>query len=1120
MTHFKYILIIWFLFIFAGAKSQGIDPTSIQGSTYENGFLRATYKVWDENLADSIWLYQHVDTTYFDGFITNPDSIYRTGNTIYLRDGDGTVSLVPYLDNTDNQNLSIDSLDRVFTITIAGGNSIKFKDTDGVDSIYLQGDSLIVLRDGDGFAYKTRVYTDIEYPSYSDVPNPQVHDIWSTVGGDLRVWNGSYWNVMSDDTQVGNEGDLSISTTGNYIILNSNTLAEDMEIRGGRGIIMTDLFLDRVKIDIDSVYVMDLIHDSLQTIISGIDSTIVDDGWGINVAESPVNTWTVSADSLEVATPYDLTLKQDLITGTTSQTTRFSGTNTLVATSSLWNDGTSIGIGTTSPAGKLHLSASTNTALWFTDTGEGTNEKQWFMGTGTGLLNNGFVLGTKLDNNSNGANAFEILRNATSTAINSFYFPWLTGSVTDMMTITAAGAIGRQTIPTGTVTSVGLTTGTSGTDVNISGSPITTSGTITLNLPSASASNRGLLTAANWTTFNSKLGSLNGLTNATQTFATSTASTGFTISSSGSTHTFNLPYDENSVGLRLGLGSAFPSNGISIGTGAGHVNGTNNTAIGKDVLRSAGSTGSGGTNNFGIAFQTLYSLTTGINNGAIGNYAMFQCTSCYDNVEIGEQSLNSLVSGAGNVAVGRWAGKSALGSNNIFLGALAGYLETGSNGIFIGELVKANQSTNRFGINTAFASLSATLHVTGSQRLTGGFYDSNNDLGSSGQVLSTTGAATDWITPTAGTVTGTGAANYMTYWTSSTNIDDTNIKYDSDGLGFNVADPLFALHLDAKSIYLDNGSTIVDDASSGGAANNIFAKSASNTVAWRSSSNLGLVTGTGTATRVAFWDSGTSISSDANMYWDNTNDRLGINTTTPSQSLDVNANVRFRDRTYSSTATSGASGQYIQSTGSGTAWTWSYPAYSLSDDDSDSQLFEIQSGSLFNIVAGTNGTSNLTGGATAPTYTINNEVEYGELYNTGNLTGLTFDATFRTITFSQVYENIVDADASTERITVPSTGTYEISYSMTFQYPIDGGGQYTQSQYTELYKNGSSLGYHGQVRSRNADNTVANLTAISRNIIVDLTASDYIELKYQNTGGTSGATINIYNANLSVKRVK
>ncbi len=46
----------------------------------------------------------------------------------------------------------------------------------------------------------------------------------------------------------------------------------------------------------------------------------------------------------------------------------------------------------------------------------------------------------------------------------------------------------------GTVTSIALATGTTGTDVNVSGSPVTGSGTITLNIPDASTTNRGLVT--------------------------------------------------------------------------------------------------------------------------------------------------------------------------------------------------------------------------------------------------------------------------------------------------------------------------------------------------------------------------------------------------------------------------------------------------------------------------------------------------------------------------------------------------------------------------------------------------------------------------------------------------
>jgi hypothetical protein len=62
------------------------------------------------------------------------------------------------------------------------------------------------------------------------------------------------------------------------------------------------------------------------------------------------------------------------------------------------------------------------------------------------------------------------------------------------------------------VTSVGLTLGTTGTDVNVTGSPITTSGNITINIPTASATNRGLLSSADWTTFNNKQASGNYVT--------------------------------------------------------------------------------------------------------------------------------------------------------------------------------------------------------------------------------------------------------------------------------------------------------------------------------------------------------------------------------------------------------------------------------------------------------------------------------------------------------------------------------------------------------------------------------------------------------------------------------
>lgn len=57
----------------------------------------------------------------------------------------------------------------------------------------------------------------------------------------------------------------------------------------------------------------------------------------------------------------------------------------------------------------------------------------------------------------------------------------------------------------GGVSSVGLAIGSAGTDANVIGSPITSSGTFTLNIPTASATARGLLSASDWNSFSSRV---------------------------------------------------------------------------------------------------------------------------------------------------------------------------------------------------------------------------------------------------------------------------------------------------------------------------------------------------------------------------------------------------------------------------------------------------------------------------------------------------------------------------------------------------------------------------------------------------------------------------------------
>jgi hypothetical protein len=79
------------------------------------------------------------------------------------------------------------------------------------------------------------------------------------------------------------------------------------------------------------------------------------------------------------------------------------------------------------------------------------------------------------------------------------------GSTNGFLSSTDWNTFNNKTSNVGTVTSVAaLTIGTTGTDLSSSVANGTTTPVITLNVPTASAANRGVLSAADWTTFNGK----------------------------------------------------------------------------------------------------------------------------------------------------------------------------------------------------------------------------------------------------------------------------------------------------------------------------------------------------------------------------------------------------------------------------------------------------------------------------------------------------------------------------------------------------------------------------------------------------------------------------------------
>jgi hypothetical protein len=99
---------------------------------------------------------------------------------------------------------------------------------------------------------------------------------------------------------------------------------------------------------------------------------------------------------------------------------------------------------------------------------------------------------------------------AISSVTDTHTFNLPTASATNRGALSSADwtTFNGKTSNLGTVTSVGLSSATSG--VTIGSTPITTSGTITLAIATASGSQNGLLSSTDWTTFNGKQ---NALTN-------------------------------------------------------------------------------------------------------------------------------------------------------------------------------------------------------------------------------------------------------------------------------------------------------------------------------------------------------------------------------------------------------------------------------------------------------------------------------------------------------------------------------------------------------------------------------------------------------------------------------
>jgi len=269
-------------------------------------------------------------------------------------------------------------------------------------------------------------------------------------------------------------------------------------------------------------------------------------------------------------------------------------------------------------------------------------------------------------------------------------------------------------------------------------------------------------------------GAGNATGNATKNIAIGTSA----LLNLGATGGFNV-----AIGFEAGKSITTGQGNVAIGNEALKTNavGNNNFALGTEALKVA--TGSlnvavgglsqpatsTGEKNVSLGYFTLNANTTGFENIAVGNVAMQLNVDGYRNLAIGSEALLSNVSGYGNISIGQTTLYASTGDRNIAIGYQSGFAltagsrnillgssinfpsNTGSNQMTIGNIIYATGvdgtgttvSTGSVGIKTNAPS--QALHVSGNLRVTGAYYDSANDPGTAGQVLSSTATGTDWV---------------------------------------------------------------------------------------------------------------------------------------------------------------------------------------------------------------------------------------------------------------------------------------------------------------------------------------------------------------------------------------
>lgn len=343
---------------------------------------------------------------------------------------------------------------------------------------------------------------------------------------------------------------------------------------------------------------------------------------------------------------------------------------------------------------------------------------------------------------------------------------WRNRSIADVLGYTPANAATTLTIngttfdlsanrtwSVGTVTSVAaLTLGTSGTDLSSTVANGTTTPVITLNVPTASATNRGALSAADWSTFNAKQNALTLTTTGTSGAATLVGST-LNIPNYGSALSGYVPYTGATSNVDLGIYTLSSSNLIANG-------GFNSGAL---FLKQ-----SNNAQTINLNYTTITPIgTTQLNFGfsqSSGVWKSFVLNAI--NLTNNTNRTYTLPDANGTIALVGGAGVGTVTSVG---------LSSATSGVTIGSTPVTSSGTITLAIATASGSQQGLL------------------------------SAADWTTfnnkqnALTNPVTGTGTTNYLPKFTGTSTIGNSQIFDNGTSVGINTSTPNGVFVLDVVS---------------------------------------------------------------------------------------------------------------------------------------------------------------------------------------------------------------------------------------------------------------------------------------------------------------------------------